>query len=164
MNRRQYLRAACGVALTTATAGCSLGGETRPTETVIVAVPGEGDAAQQGGAAVPPDVTEIDAPEIDLDPVRTERVSENEFTVEGGLRNASDRPFDHVELEVEIYDANEAEDELLDNASVQEEFEFLAPGATWSFTLPFEDTPIGTVDYAVVTAWVNLAPTPTGTA
>lgn len=158
MNRRQYLASACSVSLAVATAGCSLGGDGQPSETAVVDL-----REESPGAALPPDITATDAPEIEIYATEFNRVNENEAVVEGGVRNTSDRPFSYLDLEVELFDANEDQDNLVDNATQEGEFEYLAPDQTWTFTIPFDELRIGTVSYTVITATATLAEaTPTG--
>ena len=156
MNRREYIRSACGVSLALVAAGCTQGGAGgQVTETVVEEVRNSG--GDGGGAAVPPDVTEADAPEIEFVATEVNRVDDNEVVVRGGVRNASDRPFGHLELEGELYDANETEDNLLDGATATGEFQYLSPGQTWSYTLSFPNVKVGTVGYVALTATAELA-------
>lgn len=163
MNRRQYLRSACGVALAVASAGCSQdGGTGEMTETAVINVRDQFGA--EGGVTeaeqppeIPPDITETDAPEISISATDFNRPDENRFVVEGALTNESDRAFGHVELETQLYDVNEDTDEFFDTDVQQEEFEYLAADQTWTFTHSFRHSRIGTVDYFVATATADFA-------
>ena len=156
MNRRKYIRSACGVSLTLVAAGCTQGGAGgQVTETVVEDV--RNSSGGGGGAAVPPDVTETDAPEIEFVATELNRVDDNEVILKGGVRNASDRPFGHLKLEAQLYDANESDNNLLDNATAQREFQYLSPGQEWTYTFSFPNIKIGTVGYVALTATAELA-------
>lgn len=154
MHRRQYLRGVAGIPVALL-AGCTSGdGGSGPTETVVVSVGDGGDAAESP-------TTETDAPEIEIDETEFERLGDNEFVVDGAVRNAADQAFDHVELEVRLYERSGGEEGFFDEAERRREFEYLAAGETWNFRLRFEDVEIGTVEQFSVTATATLAtPTP----
>ena len=156
MNRRQYIRIAVGVPLAALTAGCT-GGDSPSdqTETVVVAV---GDGS--GGGAAPP-LTEADGSAIEIDATEFERIGDNEFVVDGAVRNVGDQTFDHLELEVRLYEASGEEEGFFDEAERQREFEYLAATETWTFRLRFNDVEIEDVSHYSVTATATLAtPTP----
>jgi len=157
MNRRQYIRSAAGVCLVSLTAGCT--GGTRqagPTETVVFSVEnGGGD-----GAAEPP-TREVDAPEIEISATEFNRFGPNEFVVVGAVRNASETAFDHLELQIRLYEAGGDAEGFFNHAERQREFEYLAATETWTFRLHFNDVEIEDVSHYSVTAVATLAtPTP----
>lgn len=159
MYRRRFLRVAGAVPLTLVTAGCASDGEgSGPTETVVVNV---GDGGGGGGGAAEPPATEDDAPEIEIEQTEFERIDANEFVVDGAVRNAGDQPFDHLELDVRLYEASGGEEGFFDEAERQREFEYMAPTETWTFRLRFDDVEIEDVSQYSITATATLAtPTP----
>ncbi|WP_336001764.1 FxLYD domain-containing protein [Halorientalis halophila] len=135
MKRRALLTAA-GVVLTGGIAGCS---EEREYE------PGSGDGSNggdggNGSEPIPtPEATPEDRPPaesltiLEHSVVRTEEGTDWEtLSVEGRVRNDSDRQFGYAEIRVRFYNADgDLLDSMIDNVND------LDPGQVWQFSVPF---------------------------
>lgn len=179
MNRRAFVYAVSGVALSASVAGCNgdggptdgeaggaadesggaaegPAGETTegPTERVVVAV-GEDDGATT------PSISETDAPEIEIDETAFERLGPNEFVVDGVVGNVGDQAFAHLEIDVGLYESGGSEEGFFDEAERNRELEYLAATETYTFRLRFDDVEIEDVSHYSVTATATIAtPTP----
>jgi hypothetical protein len=159
MERRTFVRGACIVATSVGLAGCTLGPGRADDETETPA--SEGDAVEtiardvpsdeEDVVQTPQDVDTVESDFIDLDGVRFQRAGEKGIAVSGDAENAADRTFEDFYVEVTLYDQNEAEDELLDSTSEQEDHDEFEPGETWQWAVTFGDEPLPNIDYYTVT-------------
>lgn len=150
MDRREFVYAAGGVAVSAALAGCSLpgqsDGETTVSETVVRDVPGDED---DGGDY---SVTETASPHVAVNGVIFQRAGQKGAVVAGDVENDGNHAFESVTAEVSLYDENEVEDDILDSTVQQTSRDSLDPGATWQWAVTFRDTPLPEIDYYAVTA------------
>lgn len=160
MHRRKYLHTLVSVSFASLVAGCTgdrgasdePAEETAegPTERVVVATGGD------GGAAASP-LSETDAPAIEIDETKFERVGPNEFVVDGVVRNVGDQAFDHLEIDARLYESGGGEEGFFDEAERNRELEYMAATEAYTFRLHFDDVEIEDVSHYSITASATLA-------
>lgn len=162
MNRRTFLRTTSVAAASAVLAGCTGTGSDEGTGTAaeadvsatVVRNAPENSGPYEDAVGT---VTNQEADELDFENLQFQRAGQQGLVVAGDLTNTADRAFESVAVEVTLYDANEAEDDILDSASQQTDHGELAAGDTWQWAATFEEEPEFEIDHYAVEATADYA-------